>query len=203
MTTIILLICFIPGFLFAQDEISGPLMGTIGPGTYIVVGDLEVPSGETLTIAAGTTFLFSEHYYFFVEGLLIAMGSESDSIVFTRQLPTEACRWGGIRFMAGASNGNILSYCLIDNCKNYSYPYFFGGGLASDGVSVDVLNSTVQFCEASDGGAFYGLDGGQVNFIDCVISNNYAGNGGGLFYDQGSSGEIRGCQIVNNTSTST
>jgi hypothetical protein len=47
------------------------------------------------------------------------------------------------------------------------------------------------------------MNGANVNFIGCVIADNLAGNGGGLLYDSGTSGEIRNCTIIKNTSTST
>jgi hypothetical protein len=187
----------------AQTELSGPVSGTLGPGDFIVVGDVEVPAGETLSIASGSTFLFSGHYTWLVRGQLIAMGTESDSIVFTQQSQIPEHKWGGIRFLDGAMDGNILSYCSIDNCENYFFPYFYGGGLATEGPSIDVWNTTITQCSAADAGAFYGMNGAQVNFIDCVITENLAGNGGGLLYDSGTSGEIRNCTILKNISTST
>ncbi len=187
----------------AQTPISGALTGSLGPDTYLVEGDCEIPSGETLTIQPGTTFLFSGHYFMFIYGTLIASGTESDSIVFTREIPTQSCRWGGLRFMSGAPSNSFVSYCLIDNCLNELYPYFYGGGIHSDGVDLIVTNTTIQNCQATDGGGFYGTTSAHVEFNDCVIANNEASNGGGLYYQYGTSGEINGCTVIKNNSTGT
>ena len=41
-------------------EVSGPVSGSWNADTVLVTGDIEVPSGELLTIGPGTLVLFSE-----------------------------------------------------------------------------------------------------------------------------------------------
>ncbi|TKJ42559.1 hypothetical protein CEE37_02400 [candidate division LCP-89 bacterium B3_LCP] len=201
--TIVLSFMLSAGLAFAQTPLSGSLSGTIGPDVFLVEGDCDILQGETLTIAPGTTFLFSGHYYWKIYGTLIAQGTETDSIVFTRQNPTQGHRWGGLRFMSGAPAGSIIEYCLIDNCMNYEWLNNQGGGIYSDGVSFNVSHTTIQYCEASDGGGFYSVNGAQVVFDQCSILHNTASSGGGLYYSTTSRGEIRNSVIMWNTSTGT
>ncbi|MBC8203986.1 MAG: hypothetical protein H8E87_00585 [FCB group bacterium] len=198
----LMMVWLCPLYVLAQPSIHGPLSGTLGPGTYIVDGDCQVLSGNTLIIEPRTTFLFSGHYTFNIYGTIQANGTEAEMIEFIRQYPTEACRWGGIRFQSGAPGNSVLSYCLIDNCKNISYPNYYGGGLYSSGVTVQVEHTTISNCQASSGGGFYGTGGANVSFIDCIITSNWAGNGGGLYY-YGASGQISDCIVIKNNSTST
>ena len=191
---------FQTNFLSAQQTLSGSLSGNLGPDTYIVVADCDIPAGETLTIAPGTVFLFSGNYYWWIFGTLQAEGTETDSIVFTRQDPIQAHRWGGLRFQMGAPDNSVISYCLIDNCMTLFYN---GGGISSQGVALQVLNTTIQMCQGMDGGAFHGEMGADVDFIDCVIADNTASSGAGLNYEYGTMGEVRNCVIKGNYSSGT
>jgi hypothetical protein len=179
---ITIIVSFLPIFVHAQTNISGNLSGSLGPGDYIVVGDCNVQAGESLTLAAGTTFLFSGHYAINIYGQLIAEGTDSDSIKFIRQSPIEAHRWGGIRFYPTASSQSALDYCVIDYCKNTGAVK--GGGLYLEGVGFPVKNSRISNCYTEDEGAGIYAEGNSSLMIDhCVIVNNRAdnfSNGGGV-----------------------
>lgn len=199
----LMMVWLLPICLFAQPSIHGSLSGTLGPGTYIVDGDCQVLNGNTLTIEPGTTFLFSGHFAIKVYGTINANGTESEPIEFLRQFPNETCRWGGLRFQPGAPGNSNLTYCLIDNCKNISYPnYYYGGGLWVSGVSLLVEHTTIQNCQASQGGGFYGTSNSNVRFVDCLIKGNTASNGGGLYYSS-SGGQVVNCIVAKNSSTNT
>ena len=62
---------------------------------YNVTCDVTVPAGQTLEIRPGVKVLFTGHYRFNVFGNLQAIGTEQDSIVFTRAFPTEEKASGG------------------------------------------------------------------------------------------------------------
>ena len=78
-----------------QTPIATTVCGNVS-GTWTLAGspyeatcDLTIPSGQTLTIEPGVVVRFTGHYKFWVEGTLLAEGTESDSIIFTRARPND------------------------------------------------------------------------------------------------------------------
>ena len=170
------------GFAQAQD-ISGPQSGTLGPGTYTVIGDISVRNGEILQIVPGTEFLHTGYYTWTIEGLLTAQGTMGDSIKFVRQNPINEHRWGGLRFQSSASSDCILDYCVIDQVyipssqpSNYN-----GGGIFINAVDLTISNTRISNCSArGDGGGIY-VSNAAVTIDHCLIVENeeYAYNAGG------------------------
>jgi hypothetical protein len=178
---------------YAQPQISGPQSGTLGPGTYLVVGNIRVNAGNTLTIVPGTTFLHNGNWKWEISGQMNAVGTETDSIFFIRQQPLEEHRWGGIRFLTGATTGSVLSYCVIDNCKHTTST--LGGGIYSTvdvqilhsrisncynygegaGIYITNCNATIQYCSITDNTAYNGTNGGGISI--------YGGNGTTISYN--------------------
>ena len=195
-------ILLIPISILGQTQISGDLTGSLGPGTFIVVGDCNVPANQNLTIAPGTTLLFSGHHSLFVYGQLNADGTVTDSINFVRQYPTEACKHGGIRFQSSASSNSTLSYCLIDYAKNTSYPNYYGGGIYCTNGGLTISNCWISNCQASSGGGLYSTST-PVVVTDCVFMNNTAGNGGGVYLNGCNDAEVMNSVFARNSSTST
>ena len=142
------------GWAFAQQEISGPQSGILGPGSYLVVGSIQVISGETMTIVPGTEFLHNGHYVWQIYGQLNAEGTEGDSIVFKRQNPIDDHKWGGIRFMSGASQESSIDYCIIEYAYNGMIPIgTAGAGIYTDAVDLFISNTRVSHCSAYWDGA--------------------------------------------------
>ena len=192
----------VPLLAQGQPSISGDLSGTLGPGDYIVVGDCQVPSGQTLDILPGTTLMFSGHYFFKVYGQLNAEGTAEDQIYFVRQIPNESCKHGGIRFQSGSSPNSTLSYCVIDYAKNYTYPDYYGGGIYCSNVGVTISNCEISNCYASTGGGLYATNS-SVEITDCVFRGNSAGNGGGVYLNNSNGASVNNSVFYKNASTST
>lgn len=193
---------------FGQEQISGPLSGTLGPGTYLVVGDIRVLPATTLTIMPGTELMHNGHWYWYIYGQLNAEGAEEDSIYFIRQQPIEEHRWGGIRFLLGASSASTVDYCVIDNAviPSGSPSSLKGGGMFSDGVSLTVSNTRISNCDAYwHGGGIYAQYANIV--IDhCLIVDNEAtlgANGGGIYLYNCSEAAVSYCVIARNSATGT
>jgi hypothetical protein len=163
----------IPFALKAQTYIlPGDVQGTWdAPGSpYYIVGEIVLPEGDSLVIEPGVDVIFMWHDKFEVRGHLEAIGTETDSILFTASSPGTG--WHGIRFFDDLSRSR-LSYCTLTH------------GLAS-GTS------------GGSGGALYTYDSNPI--IDhCKIVDNFSyGNGGGIAC-QGSIGPtIRYCEIRDN-----
>ena len=83
--------------------------------TYQVVGHIYVNTGNTLLIEPGTTVMFMAHYTFTVTGILIAAGTNADSILFTYDRSnTQSDNWNRISFEESQSSASIISYCILE-----------------------------------------------------------------------------------------
>ncbi len=96
------------------QEISGEISGLLtNTSIYKVVGNIFVPTGETLTIEPGTEIKFDGYYTIYVDGTLIADGNETNYIRFTSNANTPSNRdWGNISFFGNTNS--ILNYCIIE-----------------------------------------------------------------------------------------
>jgi len=201
----ILLAAICASMALAQPTIQGSLSGNLGPGAYIVVGNCTVDAGATLTVAPGTTFLFSGHFSFKVNGTLNASGTAADSILFVRQSATPECEWGGLRFMAGAPSNSVVSYALFEGARYQVWPDYNGGAIFI-GTPATINHCYITNCYSASGGGIYigNVASGTVTVSDCIIMNNSAGNGGGLYvYYSNAMVNILNCAIARNSSTST
>lgn len=112
----------VSGFEF--DTISGPLPKTVAAGEkpYLVISDIEVPFGKTVTIESGAIFLFQNFTSFQIQGQLIAEGSKAKPIIFTSEfdgtyhpdttLIANPFDWNGIYIHKDAF-GTRLKYCKV------------------------------------------------------------------------------------------
>jgi parallel beta-helix repeat protein len=147
--TSIVIICFIVigGFIgfanFGSENAQGTnVSGTILPpgGTwdiagspYIVVGDVTVASGATLTIEAGVEVKFDGHFSIYVDGVLIAVGTETNRINITSNKTTSnPDDWNSIQI-------NSIGRAEIKHC-DISYGYI---GIYLDSSSNEIMNNNV------------------------------------------------------------
>ena len=193
----------------AQTQVSGNQSGTwtLSASPYLVVGEIVVPSGETLNIEAAVVVNFQGHYKFTVNGNLQALGTETDSIFFTTD--DQLTAWGGIRF-DGSQGISNLSYCRIEFGKTAGeYPDIHGGGIALLGSDAIISNCVFADNDASGedngmGGAIYangtGSDLGPLTqIIDCKFIRNHAyGEGGAIKFTGDMNTEIIGCEFIEN-----
>jgi hypothetical protein len=177
----------------------------IAGSPYNVTCDVTVPTGQTLTIQPGVNVLFAGHYKFIVNGNLQAMGTEQDSIMFTRAFPTEESKWWGIRFL-NAGDTSRLAYCRIEwgHAEGGSNPFYdyYGGGIDCENSPLVVTHSLLTHNASR-------YDGGAINIKDCsplilntTIADNVAlddGAGGGISVWPNSSPRFERCVISSNS----
>jgi hypothetical protein len=107
----------------AFDTIAGPLPATVKKGKpYLVVGDIEVPAGKTVSIEQGAVFLFKSFTGLHVQGKLVALGTRERSIVFTSEndrsvnpgssLLPSPYDWNGIYIHADGL-GTSMAFCKV------------------------------------------------------------------------------------------
>ncbi|NOQ21896.1 MAG: hypothetical protein GQ565_04500 [Candidatus Aegiribacteria sp.] len=170
-------VLFLSASAGAQIEISGPQSGILGPGTYLVVGDISVQSGDSLEIVPGTTFIHNgdaSNFKWLISGKFTAAGVEADSIYFLSQNSVGVWeRWGGLLFLSGAPAA-IIDYCVVD------------GGMAHYQATGD--NDAVVYINS----------GSSLTLTHSRVSNNTSNMEGGGVAANNTVLLIDSCLIVNN-----
>ncbi len=207
---LLILLFLVAPVVYAQTTVEGVQSGTWEKvnSPYWVTDNIIVPTCDTLIIEAGVEVNFRGHYKFTVEGVLLALGSASDSIVFFPD--NRSIGWGGIRF-ENASGISKLEYCAIKFGKTPSadYPDNHGGAAAlinSDAVFSHVLFYENQAQGADDGmgGAVYCINTGVsaqtlTKFVNCKFINNYAyGEGGAIKFSGDMNSLVDSCVFIGN-----
>ena len=102
---------FLLNYTVWSQNLSGSLSGTLGPGTYYVVGTIGVMAGDSLAIEPGTNFLFNGDFDFNIYGKITAVGTETDSIKFVQN--PDSSNWNGIDFFETVSDSSRFEYCVF------------------------------------------------------------------------------------------
>jgi hypothetical protein len=191
-----------------NTNLSGRLTTEYSP--YYINGLATVPRGEILIIDPGVEIRFktganlSLAGRLYINGTMIAEGTSSQRITFTRQGNTG--NWGSVSFAATADTSSSLKYCKIE-FANYTY-----GAVLIRNPKVSISHSEIIsnnnsgiYCEYSnplienciiannqqDG---IHINGAFNNKDTIVVTNNtIAGNGSSGLYDYNAK-----CKIVNN-----
>jgi len=192
----------LPGVTLTQVigiEISGELSGVLVDTIYLVVGDVWVSLGDSLTIEAGAELIFWDGVQIDINGFIHAAGTYTDSI----KLINTSMNWGGIDFNPSSDDSSRLEYCLITGgyASGY-YPEYGGGGIYFDQSSPSISNCTISGNSAVRGGGIY-CSSSSPTITNCNISRNsaYWGGGGIYCYDY-SNPEISNCTISGNSAGS-
>jgi len=112
---------------------------------YAITDDIVVPAGVTLTIEPGATLQFEADCSLRVEGgRLVAEGSATQPIVFTRQGDGY---WGGI-LLDGTQEDNRISHAVIEYTREViSAPRTHG--VSAYGSRVTIADSVIRYTERS------------------------------------------------------
>ncbi|MEJ2637865.1 MAG: Ig-like domain-containing protein, partial [Calditrichia bacterium] len=188
-------------------DVSGPQNGkwTIENSPYRVVGDIEVPRGQTLSIDPGVIVNYSGRYRILVSGTLLARGLVSDSIIFKHEIP-DSFHYS-LDFIQNTTT-SVLEYCRVqDGIADGSSKYgdvsdYHGGGIVIEGASPHIRHCTIQGNFGTYGG---GMDifGNSSPLIESnIIRNNSSdGAGGAIACSGGDSANTNHPLIINNIIT--
>lgn len=171
--------------------------------TLDITGDVIIDSNVTLIISPGTFIHIIDYYSIQSYGTIRAIGTETDSIVFTHldtiyhnDTSTIAGGWHGIRLMPRTSNDtSIFKYCKITNGKSvvpgswYSYedPKNNGGNL----YCYNFGSLIIEHCFIGngivkrDGAGLYCKYGKYVSIQNNHFYSNHGFNLGGGIYAYG------------------
>jgi hypothetical protein len=173
---------------------AGTVSGTwtTAHSPYLVDGEITIPDSETLTIEPGVQVIFQGHYKFNVQGQLLAVGTQEDTITFTAA--DTKTGWHGIRFIdtPDSNDSSKICYCHLQYGKANT-----GEGLDRSGGAIlisrynKVLVSDCRFDYNFNNGDPYS-NGGPAVFIHyaspiitkSTFTNNNGINGAiGCYYE--------------------
>ena len=191
------------GMSAAQTVVSGGDVSGLWEATgspYLIEGEITVPAGDTLSIAPACSIIFQGHYKLVVNGILEAVGTETDSIIFT--VADQDSGWHSIRFISAADSSH-LSYCLIEYGRaTGDYPDNRGGGIYCNDSNPVISHCTVRENSAISGGGIACDNNSDARITSCDVSDNSALNsdGGGIHCWNGSDPDVSFCIISGNFS---
>ena len=189
------------GDTYVSGNITTDTTWTKANSPYIVTGTVQIFSGVTLTIEPGVTAKFDDETGLTVGGQLIAIGTDSERIIFTssKSSPSPEDRnWSGIKFIDSSIdaqfdengtylNGGIIKYCVIE--------YAYDAGIEINSASPYISFNKIQYNTGSDGAGI------SLKSSLSVIENNEISYNrlGGAIYCYKSSPTILGNIMSGNT----
>jgi len=191
-TSIIVGLLWIVNISFAQTNISGNVSGTwtVANSPYIATNNLVLQPTDTLIIDPGVEVKFDGNYRFDIFGTFLAVGTESDSITFTRNGSTN---WMSLNFADDADDNSQLKYCIIEHGTQSGYDPYWGV------VNFNLSSPTISHSRISN----CSNDGIYLHYSEAEVSNNVITNisSEGIKLNQ-SKGTITGNTLNNISSTS-
>ena len=169
--------------------LSGDLSGVFPAAIYRITGDISVQEGDSLILLSGTEFLFDGEYNFTIKGVLKAVGTEQDSIIFDSY---DQQKWKGLMF-EGVTEETILNYVYISGGQKVE-----GGGMALYYSHPILKNITISGNIADYLGGGIALSYSNPYLLNMNISDNSAYHGGGMYLSY-SSPTLTGVTFSNNT----
>jgi len=170
----------------SQEYLSGPQNGFLPTGTYIVNGDITVTG--LWQLEAGVVLKFQTGISFNVNSLLIANGTENDTIYFVSGEDAES--WNGIDLHDGSGTSE-LSYCYISGSSTSG---IYVSELASPEINHCVIES--NYANTGGSGIHYDQCVWNMNISYTSLINNV---GSGLFSSNARILHFDNCVFSNNT----
>jgi hypothetical protein len=160
---------------------------------YCVDGNIRVAG---LEIKPSVQVVFFGAFVFEIAGKLTAIGTEQDSIIFTKA-HQDTAGWWGIFFNRNPS-GSKLAYCRIQGSDS--------SGIRVDHSTPSIKNCTITHNSSTQEGGGINVFGTSIFTLDnCAVTNNSVSNGnirgGGIYVDSSGEAILTGCIIANNSVT--
>jgi hypothetical protein len=149
---------------------------------YVLRGVIEIPAQDTLEISPGVQVLFAAPVRVEVSGVLLAIGTERDSVIFTTDTVMNPGGWQGLR-LTGPGSYARLENCLLEHARSLgANDYGLGGAIFCDAGTVVMIKSTIRWCRALSGSALFARNGSVLTVSECAIrdNGNFSGCGGAI-----------------------
>ena len=117
---ILLVLCILlySSYTFAQTNVSGiyftDTTWTVEGSPYYVIGYVHVSDGVTLTVEPGVEIQYTDAYEILIQGIIVANGTEADSIIFTSFEPGISSEATMLRFTEVDLTTSQLSYIRME-----------------------------------------------------------------------------------------
>jgi len=147
---------------YVEGDINQNTVWTLTDSPFIVINDVFIKPGYTLTIEPGVEVRFGGGFSMFVQGVLNAVGTQEDMIKFTSNKDQpQLGDWTTIKFV-NKLQASTLSYCIVQ--------------YATDGVTIENGNVQINNCELSynkQSGLFItGSNVGTIEDSDIQLNKN-------------------------------
>lgn len=185
---ILLAIAFCMPRIHAATQINTPEVSgtwTIQGSPYYIHNNITVPLTSQLTIKPGVEVVFMGHYELNVQGILSAIGTEKQKIIFRSN---DTTGWSNLQSTAGAWKGILLDntgqpdfaqptfeYCVFRDMKKYqSY------ALIGSAVPLLYINKCEFYHNQTDGHFMqlynnFAPTPAKLKFTNCIVRDNIAG----------------------------
>lgn len=197
----------------APGDVNG--QWTLSNSPYRVLGDITIANDSILIIDPGVVVEFQGHYSLNVQGRLLAVGTQTDTIVFTvndttgfSNVDTTLGGWFGIRFTDTplTNDSSKIKYCKLQYGKAVAPVWHLNAGgalcLLNFGKIV-VSNCRFEYNiaggpepEVPSGGAVH-LGWSDVKFTETSFTHNQAVSGGAVQYHE-SNPVFVNCTFISN-----
>jgi len=190
--TLLLSLFFLTSTAYAQLSVTGDITSDVTWGVadspVTISGTVSVTAGNTLTIEPGVTVLMGSGVSLYVDGALVSVGTETESITFTSagENPGD---WGSVEFRNSSDAGSVIDYTTFEYGAgtNRSGMVFF----TTDAFPVSISNSI--FRNSADHGINL-----RASSSDISNSKFYDNAGFGVFADLSLNFSISGSEIYRN-----
>ena len=160
-------------FVLGWQSAYQPRSGLLGPGVINLDCGIAVEPNDTLIIMPGTTLNFTQPVGLDVQGVLIAVGTAEDSIIFTCDTLANPMRWSGVR-LSVATGVSEVAYCEFRYGSCTATDVFQTGGA----ISCMYSGLVVRRCTFTDNRAQWGgailmnLAAAGTRIDSCVFVRN-------------------------------
>ncbi len=151
-------------------DISGMITSddvwTTADDPYIVVGDVTIAIGVTVTVEAGVEIRFEPSMHFNIDGIFRVLGTAANPVVFTANGSTPVPgSWGVLKFRDHSDD----TQCILSNAI-----FEYGSGVTADQAAPTIEDCTIRY-HSGDGLSFTNSDQHIILSGNTIESNTSNG----------------------------
>jgi predicted outer membrane repeat protein len=183
--------------IVSEDSVSGKWLE--GGSPYLIMKDITIPVGATLTIEPGTVIHFAGNYALRISGKLTAIGTRKKTITFSTadssEMPVQQTSgtnndltsgWKGIRFSIRTidMDTSSIAFCVIQDVQALvgTGEDCAGGAICIRGNSVVIVKNCHLLKNKAHLGAAIFIDGNNAIIDANLIEHNESLSNGGAIY---------------------